>query len=100
MISKAAFESQRGSEEVEPDLVFGPLDQDDLAVAAASAKVEELAEQRAEVEQRRRVQDSEGHGKLPPNGSPSLHSHQRRKKDGHARFYPVLNKQDSPSKVG
>lgn len=109
VISKAEFDSQRGSEgelEAESDLVFGPLDQEDVAAApsaaAAPAKLEEQRSAEPEAGHRGRVQDGEGRRKLSSNSSPTRPTHQRRKKDRtekRARFYPVLNKQDSPSKV-
>lgn len=105
MVSKAEFDSQRGSEdreqETDNDLVFGPLDQEDVAAApgsAAPAKLEAVAAQRSA------GLESELTGapvKLSANGSSSCPTHQRRKDrlDRQARFYPVLNKMDSPSKV-
>ena len=100
VISKAEFDSQRGSEdreldlEADSDLVFGPLDQDDAGAApggsAAPAKREGAGQRSADQEV----------GKL----SADVQSYQpRRKRDRsekRARFYPVLKKQpDSPSKV-
>lgn len=106
VISKAEFDSQRGSEdgelelEADSDLVFGPLDQEDVGAApggaAAPAKLEVAAQRSADQEA--------GHGKLSANGSSSRPASCPRRKDRsekRARFYPVLNKQgDSPSKVG
>ena len=103
VISKAEFDSQRGSEDrevdVEADLVFGPLDeQDDVATASkASEQRAAPAEQQEARAKSSRPQDKDKdvRERLPPGG--------RRKKnvksEKRARFYPVLNKQESPSKV-
>ena len=95
VISKAEFNSQRGIEEyvdADSDLVFD-LDQDE---APSTAKLDHT---RSSEQERGRVTEREGRGKSPAKGSPSPHTHQRRRNEKRARFYPVLNKQHSPSKV-
>ncbi len=108
LISKAEFDSQRGAEELDQeadsDLVFGPLDQEELSagppppsgtqpLAGHAPKPEQrLTEQE---QQRGREKDrEEKRVKSASTGSPSPHTRQRRKKD---RFYPVLNKQQQSS---
>lgn len=95
VISKAEFNSQRGIEEyvdADSDLVFD-LDQDEAPSAA------KLDHTRSSEQERGCVTEREGRGKSPAKGSPSLYTHQRRRNEKRARFYPVLNKQHSPSKV-
>ena len=101
MISKAEFDCQRGSEEQDAegdgDLVFGPLDQEEAAPPSVAKP-----EQRPSGQDRRgRGQEREGRGKSPSKGSASPYSRPRRKvkPEKRARFYPVLNKHESPSKV-
>ena len=119
MISKAEFDSQRASEEQEPegdgDLVFGPLDQEDVApptttpaavttntttaannITTAPAPKPEQRASEQEAGHRGRGQDREGRGRSPSSKSPHT---QRRRRDRHARFYPVLNKRNCPSQV-
>lgn len=110
MISQAEFDSQRGSEEQESDsdLVFGPLDQDEPVSAnsntttnttttsmATSSKSEQLSAPAAESDRRH------GQERQAAAAAASKSSELRRKKvDKKARFYPVLNKKETPpSKV-
>lgn len=107
VISKAEFDSQRGTEEeADSDLVFGPLDQEDM-LAAPPTTITTLQPHdgptpKSEQEQQRGRGKERDEGKPRSSlaaGSPSPHSRQRRKKD-RSRFYPVLNKQQqSPSNV-
>ena len=106
IISKAEFDSQRGADDFETDgdLVFGPLDQDEAAAPTSASKSDSSLKKSSATSDhplRGRRREREGHDRgspSPSKGSP--HSHQRRKKfDRRARFYPVLNKQESPSKV-
>ena len=109
VISKAEFDSQRGSEDremdAEADLVFGPLDeQDDVATAAASKASEQRAAPAEQQEDRAKSSGSQDNDKdKDKDNRERLPSGGRRKKDvkseKRARFYPVLNKQESPSKV-
>lgn len=109
VISKAEFDSQRGSEEKDAEgdgeLVFGPLDQEETPPPPTTTKSEQaqqrLPEQEVEAGHRGRGQEREGRGKSPSKGSASPYSRQRRKdkSERRARFYPVLNKHDSPSEV-
>lgn len=86
--------------------MFGPLEQEEGTPPASSRSDQPPRRPLQDVGQRGRPRDKEGDrspskgsSTSPAKGSP----HQRKKKadrpEKRARFYPVLNKQESPSKV-
>lgn len=85
------------------DLMFGPLDQEESSMAAAMTK--RTAESVVSRASRRHGIDGDGaegkSAKSSPLPATTRHQQQRRrrKEDKRERFYPVLNKQESPSSV-
>jgi len=105
VISKAEFDSQREQDpEADNDLVFGPLDQEEVAPPINSSKSEQPMRTASEKEvgHRGRGRDREKKERALSQGSPLPHTQQRRRKEKsekRARFYPLPNKQGTHSKV-